>query len=297
MCAVEPEVLGARPLSTERHELGEGATWDRRTARLVHVDIQRGVVWESAPTGGARRCLTLDPPVSFAAPRTAGGFVIGQGQRIILVDGQGRARTLCTIDHEPAENRLNDARCDAAGRLWAGTMSTRREPATAGLYRVTPEGEVDQVLSGTTISNGLGWSPDDQLMYFIDSLAYRIDVFDFDLDRGELANRRPFVEIAPGIGMPDGLAVDREGAVWVSLFGGAAVHRYSPEGALLATSRLPTSNPTCPAFGGHALDRVFITSARHRLSDEELRAQPLAGSVFVIDEPGVRGLQPHLFLG
>jgi sugar lactone lactonase YvrE len=133
-------------------------------------------------------------------------------------------------------------------------------------------------------------------MYFIDSVTQRVHAFEFDLAAGTLGRRRPLAVIDPADGLPDGLCVDAEGGVWVALFGGGAVRRYSPAGELEAVVEFPVTNTTCPAFGGPGLETLYVTSTRHLLSREALAIQPLAGSLFQL-EPGVRGLAGTPFAG
>jgi sugar lactone lactonase YvrE len=165
---------------------------------------------------------------------------------------------------------------------------------TAGagaLYRLDPDGDVSVVLPSVTCSNGLAWSPDGAIAYYIDSLTQRVDVFDYD--ESGLTARRPFVAIAADDGLPDGLTVDREGGVWVALFGGSAVRRYSPDGTLDEVLELPVSQVTACTFGGPALDELYITTSRLEVPEGE---QPEAGSVFRA-EAGVAGLAPAPFEG
>ena len=133
-------------------------------------------------------------------------------------------------------------------------------------------------------------------MYFVDSTTQRIDVFDFDGGTGSVSNRRPFAHIDPRDGLPDGITVDRKGGVWLCLFGGRALRRYNEAGVLEEVIMLPTTNPTCPAFGGTDLATLFITTARHRLSPEQIASEPLAGAVLAL-EPGVTGLPTNRFGG
>jgi sugar lactone lactonase YvrE len=175
-------------------------------------------------------------------------------------------------------------------------MSRTRTPGAAALYVLEPDGRLTLAISGTTISNGLGWSADGTRMYFIDSTTQRVDVLDFEGGSGAVSGRRPFAVIDPADGLPDGLAVDAEGGVWVCLFGGAAVRRYDVGGRLDAVVSLPVTNPTCPAFGGENLRTLYITSARHRLTPDQLAAEPLAGALLELD-PGVAGLPVHRFAG
>ena len=173
--------------------------------------------------------------------------------------------------------RLNDCRADPQGRLWAGTMSRSRTRGAGALYRLTKVG-LAPVIRSTTMSNGLGWSPSGDRMYFIDSVTQRIDVFDFDGATGAISDRRGFADIPAAIGLPDGLVVDVEGGIWVCLFGGGAIRRYSEDGRLTEHLELPVTNPTCPAFGGPGLRDLYITSARHRLTDAQLAKEPHAGA-------------------
>jgi sugar lactone lactonase YvrE len=279
-----------------RDQLGEGPFWDDARGELLRVDISRGLVHGWNPREGATWRRVLDGEVGAAIPRARGdGLLLGVGHRILLDDGSG-VRILAEVEVHVGANRFNDCKCDPQGRLWAGTMSKERAPGAAALYRLAPGSEIERVLSGTTISNGLGWSPAGDVMYFIDSTTQRIDAFDFDPAGGSIAGRRTFAEIDPGDGLPDGMAVDAEGGVWLCLFGGGALRRYGEDGRLEAQIELPVTNPTSLAFGGSDLRTLYVTSARHRLSEEQLAAEPLAGAVLAL-EPGVAGLPGNRFRG
>jgi sugar lactone lactonase YvrE len=150
------------------------------------------------------------------------------------------------------------------------------------------------VLPRSTISNGLDWNLDATRLYYIDSITQRIDAIDFDLDRGRLGRRRPFAAIAAENGLPDGLCVDADGGVWVALFGGGALRRYLPDGRCDAHISLPVTNPTSLTFGGRDLRDLYVTSARHRLTPEQLGREPLAGSLLRL-RPGVAGRPTGIF--
>ena len=278
-----------------RDQLGEGPFWDDRTNELLRVDISRGRVHGWSPSSGSEWTRQVDGEVSAVVPRAdEEGWLLAIGRRIVLDDGDHQ-QLLATVEEAPG-NRFNDCKCDPQGRLWAGTMSKQRSPGAASLYRLTPGAELERIVSGTTISNGLAWSPVGDRMYFIDSTTQRIDLFDFDGGTGTIAARRTFAEIDPSDGLPDGMTVDVEGGVWVCLFGGGAVRRYSPEGTLEAVISTPVTNPTSPVFGGHELRTLYLTSARHRLSTDGLAAEPQAGALLSV-EPGVAGLPGNRFGG
>ena len=277
-------------------QLGEGPFWDELRGELLRVDISRGLVHGWNPSTGAAWRRECDGEVGAAVPRAAGdGLVMAVGRRILLDEGEG-VRLLASVEEDRPGNRFNDCKCDPAGRLWAGTTSGERSPGKASLYRLAPGHDVERVISNTTISNGLGWSPAGDRMYFIDSPTQRLDVFDYDGDTGEIADRRAFAEIDPSDGLPDGMTVDSEGGVWVCLFGGGAVRRYGEDGGLEAGVELPVTNPTSLVFGGPDLRTLYVTSARHNLSEEQLAAEPLAGAVLAL-EPGVAGLPGNRFAG
>ena len=185
---------------------------------------------------------------------------------------------------------MNDGACDPQGRFWAGTMAYDESPGAGALYRLELDGSCTTMLTGLSISNGIGWSPDASTMYLNDSGTGCVDAFRFDGSSGTISDRRTLVHIdRPGVA-PDGLTVDREGGIWIALWNGGAVSRYAPDGSLLATVRLPVERPTSCAFGGPGLDTLFVTSARTDLDDDALARQPHAGRLFAIDGLGVRGL-------
>lgn len=271
-------------------ELGEGPTWLDPTAELLYVDIVNGRVHRLDPSTGAASTLEFGGQVSAALPTHDGSLVVARDLELLLVDQSGAIAARWTIDEDPEDNRLNDCRVDPAGRIWAGTMSTSRRPRQAALYRLDRRG-LTQAVAPTTLSNGMGWSPDGNRMYFIDSTTQRVDQFGFDVATGSLGERQTFVEVPSQAGLPDGLTVDSDGCVWVCLFGGGAVHRYTPDGNLERVIELPVSCPTCPSFGGADLSTLYITTARHRLDASQRYAEPLAGALLSL-APDVVGRPP-----
>jgi sugar lactone lactonase YvrE len=191
---------------------------------------------------------------------------------------------------------MNDGNCDSMGRFWAGTVGLGEEPGAGALYRLDPDLTVTRVLDGVTESNGIDWSPDDRLMYYVDSMERRVDVFDFEPSTGAITNRRPFAIIDEGEALPDGLTVDADGGVWVALWGGSQVRRYDPNGSLDRVVALPTRQITSCAFGGSDLEDMYVTSAREWLAPEVLAQEPDAGAVFVC-RPGIKGRVQRTFAG
>lgn len=267
-----------------RSALAEGPLWDARTGEVAWVDIPAGVVHRVDPGTGTHTAAEVGQPVGAVVPRAAGGYVLAVRDGFAAFDPASPApRLLARVEADRPENRMNDGACDRAGRFWAGTMAEDERAGAGSLYRLERVDGTDRVsrhLTGLAVSNGIGWSPDDRLMYYVDSPTLRVDVFDFDLADGVLSGRRPFALIPPGLGMPDGLAVDGEGCVWVALWGGWAVHRYTPDGRLDRSVPLPVARVSSCAFGGPGLDDLYITTARVGLTPAELRQQPEAGLLF-----------------
>ncbi|BCM66705.1 MULTISPECIES: SMP-30/gluconolactonase/LRE family protein [Streptomyces] len=269
--------------------LGEGPTWDPATGRLIWLDILGMRLHTYDPASGRRTVRTTPQHIGAAKPRAGGGLVLNLRDGVGLLDPDGTFRWL---HHEPVPGRrANDAAVAPDGSLWAGTMRYDEAPGGGTLSRLTGDGTVRTVLPDVAVSNGTGWSPDGRLMYYIDSPTRRVDVFDHDAD-GRVGNRRPLVEIEEGAGFPDGLTVDAEGCVWVALWDGGAVRRYTPSGDLDRVITLPTPRTTACAFGGPDLTDLYITTARTGLSSPH----PLSGSLLVIPGAG-QGLPQPAFQG
>jgi sugar lactone lactonase YvrE len=276
-------------------ELGEGPRWDASTQTLLWVDIPARLVHRYDPATRTNATQKVADAVSLALPRRRGGVVIGLPDGLHHLDGE-QSPLVAPIEPEQAATRTNDGACDAAGRLWVGTMALDERSPLGGLYRVDADLSVTRVLSGTTISNGLGWSPSGERFYFVDSPTRRVDVFDFDPETGAIEDRRPLAAVEVESAVPDGLNVDAEGCVWVALHGGWGLDRYSPEGVLVDEVRLPVARITSCCFAGPELRDLYVTTRREGLSGAERAAQPLAGALLRLDV-GVAGLPTHAFAG
>jgi sugar lactone lactonase YvrE len=233
-------------------ELLEGPCWD--DGRLLLVDILRGERLALPWPGGELVRVREGEACSAWIPRRGGGSVLACRGGVRLLDRDGALERTIAIEADRPGNRSNDAKCDPRGRLWVGTMADAGDVPDGALYRLDGAG-ITRVLHRVTISNGLGWSPDGARMYYVDSPTRRIDVLDYDVATGEASDRRPLADVGDLEGVPDGLAVDAEGCLWVAFHDGAAVHRIAPDGERLASIAVPAARPTSCAFvpGGLAI--------------------------------------------
>ncbi len=235
--------------------------------------------------------------ISGVWPRARGGLIVARHDGIVQFDADtGRRLPFAHPEAARPANRYNDGKCDRRGRLWIGSLDMGAAPNRGSLFRIDADGTATRMDSGFTVANGLGFSPDDTRMYFTDTGRRTIYAYDFDLARGEIAHRRPFVELAEAQGRPDGLAVDAEGFVWVALWDGWTILRYDPEGRVALRVPLPVPRPTSCCFGGPDLRTLFITSASVRLPEQALADAPLSGALFAC-VPGVAGLPETPFAG
>ena len=270
-----------------RAELAEGPCWLEDRERLLWVNIMAGHVHLLDPKTGENRTLDVGQPVGAAVPTDDGRVAIAVRDGFALLDlDTGRVEPLAAVERELPGNRMNEGKCDRAGRFWAGTMALDAHRGAGTLYRLDADGSVHPMLDGIGISNGLCWSADDRLMYYIDTLEKRVDVFDFDAEAGTITNRRPF-HVVEGDGFPDGMTIDAEGGLWVALWGGGRVLHLLPDGTVADAIEVPVSQTSSCCFGGPDLRDLYITTAWQHLPEE--RREERAGGLFRC-RPGVAGL-------
>jgi sugar lactone lactonase YvrE len=268
--------------------LGEGPFWDARQRVLLRVDIRaEQVVRWSADTGTETR-IDVDGPVSVVVPGAQGGLVVAGGSTVTRWRPDGSRAEICRIDPHTTSTTSNDGKCDAQGRLWIGTWD-RDGGSLATLQVVDLDGSVRVAETGLSASNGLAWDAGSSVMYLVDTPRRVIWRYDYDLRGGTLGARQVFVQIPDDAGLPDGIATDRAGGVWVALFAGGSVRRYDVTGAVTDLVRMPVTYPTSLAFGGDDMRTLFVTTSSAHLGPERAGSEPLAGSVLAIraDAPGV----------
>lgn len=269
--------------------LAEGPCWLEDDQQLLWVDIEQSRICRFCPETGENHVIQLDDHVGVAIPTTKGDFLAATFRGFVRVDRHGGVTPIGDPEADLPRNRFNDGKCDPRGRFWAGSISYDRTPGAASLYCLDTAGQVTRHVENVSTSNGLAWSEDGTKLFYIDTPTRQVDRFDFDLESGTLAHRTTVIRVPEELGKPDGMTIDREGMLWVALWGGSAVTRWNPDnGELMGRIPLPASRITSCCFGGANYTDLYITSARSGMSDEELQQQPLAGGIFRA-EVGVAG--------
>ena len=278
--------------------IGEGALWNSAEQVLYWVDIMGCKLHVHDPSGESDRVMDIGQPVGTVVVRASGGLMLALKEGFAAFDPESGELTLL---HDPEadlpENRFNDGKCDPAGRFWAGTMAIDPVEGAGALYCMDTDLSVRKMLGQVSISNGIVWSLDGARMYFIDSLRYDVLAYDYDAETGNIDNERIAFRVPREVGLPDGMAIDAEGMLWIAHYDGSKVCRWHPgSGEILQTIELPVSKTTSCAFGGPDLDTLYITSGSLGMTEEEKEREPHAGGLFAA-RPGCRGVEPFQFGG
>jgi sugar lactone lactonase YvrE len=281
-------------------QLGECPLWHPGENALYWIDIAGLAVHSFEPEREIHRCWSLPSEPGCIALCASGGLIVAMRSGLALLDTERGALTaLANAPYDTSKMRFNDGRCDAAGRLWVGTLYEPRDQPLGVLFCVE-RGAIRDSGKRATVSNGVAFSADNRTLYHADTTAHTITAYDFDLASGLTGNSRVFQQFPTDKshnygGRPDGAAVDSEDAYWCAMYEGGRILRFSRSGELLREIKLPLRCPTMVAFGGIDLRTLYITSARRGRSDEELALYPHSGCVLAIavDVPG-RAETPYI---
>ena len=289
----------ADPIVQQGACLGEGSLWHPQTQRLFWVDIMGQTVFIFDPKSGENRGINVGADVGTVVSRKSGGVMLGVKGGFARLDRETEAiEEIAMVEIDLPNNRFNDGKCDPAGRFWAGSMAYDFAEGAGSLYCMDRNLSVRKVLSNVSISNGLVWTADQAVFYYIDSLTFQIAAFDYDVATGEIANRRVVVELPEDVGFLDGMSIDANGNLWVAIYRAGQVRCWDPAtGELLDTVEAPGAKLiTSCAFGGPKLNELYITSASNGLTEQDKEEQPLAGSLFRA-ELDVAGVPAFEFAG
>ncbi len=265
--------------------LGEGPVWDEREGRLYWVDILSGTLFVYDPVTNRNKAHDLGEHLGAVGLRREGGLVVALQSGFAFYDPAERKITpIADPEADRPGNRFNDGKCDPSGRFWAGTMSYELEEGAGSLYCLNRGLEVAVRLRGVTISNGMAW--DEDRFFFIDTPTRQVMAFAYDQESGTVASPEILRTVDEGEGYPDGMTIDREGALWIALYDGYKVIRIDPvSGETLFEVHLPVPQVTSCTFGGASFRELYITTAREHMSEEEIQRWPLSGSLFKASVP------------
>lgn len=261
-------------LPDHRFKLGEGPFYDHAARKLYWADIIAREAWSLDIASGKTQTWQFDRPVTAVVPRKSGGLLVTKSNGLVFFDPlTGKEEEFAAPEGDTLSNRSNEARVDPQGRFWLGTMQNNIGPdeedlpitqSTGALYRILPDGQVTQMVKDVGISNTLCWDEARARLYFADSLASVIWVYDWDKNAGAISNRRLFAD-TKGRGDPDGSALDSQGFLWNARWGGACIIRYAPDGRIDRIIDVPVKQPTSCVFAGDDLKTLYVTSARDGL--------------------------------
>lgn len=282
-----------RCIAESECELGEGILWDPSRRRLFWFDIPRMQMCSCEADGGGFQKTDLPRRITAVAPAKDGNFAAAADNGFgVYAPEQNCFLRWCEAEKNMPQNRTNDGRADPHGAFWFGTMEKTETSPVGAIYRVSPDESIQQKIKGITIPNAIAFSPAGDIMYWTDSPRRIIWKCDLSAD-GETANPRVFVSLENKPQVPDGAVTDAEGFLWNAEWDGWRVVRYAPDGSVDRVVTMPVSRPTCPAFGGADLSRLYVSSAREGLTAADLKKQPQAGGVFAFAAPS--GCPPPMF--
>jgi sugar lactone lactonase YvrE len=264
--------------------LGESPIWDHRENALFWVDINGCQLHRLTVENGSHHSWDMPDKLTSIGLKQGGGLVATLKSALVAIElPSGKITWLNELLKDTENLRFNEGKCDRQGRYWAATMDIHGKAPTGVLYQFDHKARETKRDANFAISNGIGWSPDNKIMYFTDTVARKIFQYDFDPQSGSVANRRLFTTTPVDAGLPDGLAVDSHGYLWSAHSYGWRITRYAPDGEIARVIPMPISRPTSCCFGGKNLNILYVTSARGNLSDADLQQGPDSGGVFAIN--------------
>ena len=269
--------MQAKLILDAKATLGEGPAWDSKTQTLYWLDILEKRIYS-----GTRILAELDDLICCLAPRKNGNLILGVRLGFADLNPDSVQLTFLAALDEPPTNRLNDGKCDPAGRFLAGTMDMNEKDPNGALYSFDGK-QATRLLDGITISNGLAWSVDHKTFYYIDTPTREVKAFDYDLATGQIANPRMAIYVPESLGWPDGMTSDTDGNLWIAIWGGAQVTKWNPNtGKLLEQISVPALHTSSCVFGGKDMNELYVTSARVGMSEADLKKYPLSGGLFKV---------------
>nr|XP_033804619.1 regucalcin isoform X2 [Geotrypetes seraphini]XP_033804620.1 regucalcin isoform X2 [Geotrypetes seraphini]XP_033804621.1 regucalcin isoform X2 [Geotrypetes seraphini]XP_033804622.1 regucalcin isoform X2 [Geotrypetes seraphini] len=288
----------------EKLRIGESPLWEEKEGTLVFVDITGQKVCRWNPASNHLQTVSVEAPVGSVALRNSGSYVVALGNKFGILKWEDQSvTTIAHVDEDKLNNRFNDGKVDPGGRFFAGTMAQELRPAVVernqgSLFMLLADHSVVKHFDQIDISNGLDWSLDHKTFFYIDSLSYAVDAFDYDVTTASISNRRCLYRLEKEECIPDGMCIDAEGKLWIACYNGGRVIRIDPEtGKNIHTVKLPVDKITSCCFGGKDYTEMYVTSASDGMDDQWAARQPQSGCIFKISGLNVKGIAPYTFAG
>lgn len=282
--------------------IGESPTWSAAENALYWIDVKKPALYRyDAATMENRSWLMPSDIGAFALVHNPFGAVVALRHGIFRLEfASGSLRRLAQAPFDATKFRFNEGACDSAGRFWVGVMFDPLEsttpPEEASLHSFTLADGLRPEPDFSDLHNGMAWSPDEKRFYLSHSQTKEVFAFAYHAATGRLGRRDLFVRVGKKLGIPDGAAVDTQGGYWCALHGAGRLRRYTADGAFDRDIPLPVSQPTMCAFGGNALDVMYVTSSTDKLTPEQRSMEPLAGSLLCLRPGGTGIVRPHSLL-
>lgn len=278
--------------------LGEGPLWDVSEQKLYWIDSYGMKIFRADENGNGVESWDVPQKIGSLALRRAGGAILSLADGFYLFDfASGETTLIEKVAHKADTVRMNDGKVDQRGRFVSGSIEITEKAASAELYSVGTDRKVVRIDDQIVVSNGPCWSPDGTIFYFADSRSRAIWAYDYDLETGAVSNKRQFCAFGPEDGLPDGATVDAEGHVWSAGVYKSKIHRFAPDGSRSLVIDMPVVCVTSVMFGGANLDRLYVTSMKTPPVPDVVETSPQAGSLFVIDGLGIKGLAEYRYGG
>jgi sugar lactone lactonase YvrE len=287
----------AEPIAGTRSDLGEGTLWDDRRDIFVWVDVFDGIVKFYDPNHQSIEEFPFPSMVTYIGKESTGGYIVALGDCLALTDDRLHIKRVIPLDMDLEVVRTNDGNIDARGNLWIGGAEKVIGSAVGELLKIGSDFQRSIHRKGIQIANGVDWSLDGRVMYYIDSAAREISRYEFDPDSCEIIKELSPIDTKDIVGLPDGMCTDSEGNIWVAFYGSGQVINYSPSGEVLHTVHTPTALTTCASFGGNDLKTMFITSVKDYRSPDfafDSEQDPFGGFCFQVNLP-IAGKLEHTF--
>lgn len=278
--------------------LAESALWHKERNSCFWVEIERGVLYEYKWKSKEVNTWSFDHRVTLVIQATNNEVILALDRSIARFDLETeKLEWLADLETQLPNNRCNDGACDSEGRIWVGTMALDFEEAAASLYCIERNGNWEKKMEHVTISNGLVWSLDNKILYYIDTPTRKVESYFYDKETAQIKFDKTAVHIPEEMGSPDGMAIDAEGMLWIAHYGGFGVYRWNPNsGEFMEKIEVPVPHVTSCAFVGEDLDQLIITTARENLDEDQLLKYPESGNIFVAPTK-VKGVAPYRYLG